>query len=300
MIRKLHRFAESDHKIADLLRKSVHSSIWISFDGVCAAIMSTIALGQPHSIGAYAITFLMVYAMYNMDRFSGNLEDQQNHPKRHAFIKKYRQHLLKTSTAAVVIALIIAFSRNTNTLLMVVSPIVLALIYSLKILPRTRKVERIKDTTLGKPIILSLCWAIITIGVVAAYYDTGLTLGVIVIAFIIFSRSFLSSVVCDIRDVAGDRKHKTPTIPVIFGESKTRLLLYAYLTSLVLFTQYTIFSNILPKLMSLVNLTSIQAYYYIHETQKPGPHIRTLTDVIVDSEFMVMGIAAIIGQFLLN
>jgi len=298
MIHIIHELFEAEHKIAAIFRVIVHSSVYLAFGSVGLAVFSTIALGLPHYLGAYIICFLMIFAMYNMNRYSDINEDIVTHPNRYSFTMKYRKYIELSAILAVLISLIIGYLRNLSIVFIILLPLVLAILYSFRWIPKNLfRYQRLKDVPLVKNILIAFCWAII-VWVVIAYSWSEFNIAAISVAIIIFTRFFINTVMFDIRDTHGDKKHGTHTLPVLIGVKNTRLFLYSYLTALVLFTFIVVQKGILPPLVHLVNLTSLQAYYYIYLSDKDVP-IHTLCDVVADGEFIVMGIAAIIGSILL-
>jgi 4-hydroxybenzoate polyprenyltransferase len=292
---KVHEFVEAKHRLADIFRMLIHSSVYLALEAVGLSIFTILALGLPHIWGAYTITFLMTFAMYNMNRYSDIKEDMINHPKRHSFTYSNMDMIQLASIISIFISFLIAISTNFQTTLMLLITIVLASIYSFKFLPKKlTRYERLKDTPLVKNILIAICWTIITIGIILSYTQSPITISAIILSIIIFSKVTINTIVFDIRDVEGDRKSKTHTVPVILGVNKTKLLLYTYLTLVVAITFISTQNRVLPSWTHLVNLTSIIAYYYIHISTKDVP-LHHYLDVIADGEFKLIGFTAILG-----
>jgi 4-hydroxybenzoate polyprenyltransferase len=288
---------ESDSTIAEIFRGTIHSSIYLAIGGIGLGIFSSCALPLPFQSGAYAITFSMIFGMYNMNRYSDINEDILSHPKRHSFVIKYRNYIQILSIFAVFFAIILGFTKNLETFVLILIPLSLGFVYSFKLFPKKLKFRRLKDIPLVKNLVIAFCWAIVTTGIVTAYAGLSFTFPVFCVATIVFTRLFINTIIFDVRDREVDEKNGTYTLPVFLGVNKTKIVLYIILTILVIFSFIAIEYEILPPLVHLVNLTSIQAYYYIYLSGKEVP-IHTVCDVVADGEFIIMGIAALIGTMI--
>jgi 4-hydroxybenzoate polyprenyltransferase len=210
---------------------------------------------------------------------------------------KYKNYIQLFSISVVLFAVILGYLENFETLLLIVILLCFGFIYSFKLLPEKFAYRRLKDIPLIKNLVIAFCWAIGTTGIVTAYAGSPFTVAVFCVATIVFTRLFINTVVFDIRDREGDEKNGTYTLPVLLGINKTKKVLYIILTTLVIFSFIAIEYEVLPPLVHLVNLTSIQAYYYIYLSGKEVP-IHTVCDVVADGEFIIMGIAAFIGAMI--
>ena len=297
MIHLIHDILELEHSLVHTFRKLLYSSIYLALGGVGLSIVATIALGVSHNILAYLITFLMIYAMYNMNRYTDMDEDIHNHPKRQHFSNKNDIALKYSSILAVIISLLLGYIINQQTLLLIFLPMLLAILYSFKFIPqRNGKFIRLKDVPLVKNILISFCWTIITVGIVVSVHLIEISKTIFAICFIVFTRLFINTVLFDMRDISGDKKNSVYTLPVLWGVWKTRIFLYSILCGLMLSTVYWIYVGILPYSMHIVNLTAINAFYYVHVTKYETTPRHTLTDVVADGEFKFMGIAALVGN----
>lgn len=298
MIHALHEVVEAEHRLARVFRVIVHSSVYLALGGVGLSIFSTVALGLHHHAGAYAISFLMIFAMYNMNRYSDIQEDVVTHPKRHSFTLKYRKYIEFSAIFAVILALVIAYMKNMSTVAMILLSMAVGIFYSFKwISKKVFRYPRFKDIPLMKNVVVAFCWAVITTAVIVTYSNSAFTFAVFSVALIVFTRFFINTVVFDMRDVMGDKKHGTHTLPLLFGIKNTQIFLYSLLTALVLFTFIVTQNGVLPPVVHLVNLTALQAYYYIYLSDKNVP-MHTLCDVVADGEFKVMGVVAFIGSMI--
>jgi 4-hydroxybenzoate polyprenyltransferase len=300
MIHAIQKIVDAEHIVAKIFRYSVHSSVYLALGGVGLSVFSSVALNIPHHIGAYAISFLMIYAMYNMNRYSDMQEDLTTHPTRRDFVIKYRKYIEYSGFAAVIVSILLAYGKNLNSVYLIGISMFLAILYSFRWIPKSiLRYPRLKDIPLVKNIVVAFCWAIITTGVTLTYSNSPFTKAAFFVGFIVFTRFFINTVVFDMRDVKGDEKHGTQTLPVLLGLERTRMFLFAYLTSLVILTFFATADGTLPLSTHLVNLTSLQAYYYIYLTNKKVS-MHTLCDVVADGEFKVMGLVSLFAAWMIK
>lgn len=180
--------------------------------------------------------FLVTFAVYTLDRLKGSAEDAINNPERvEIFIGKEKlfMGLIATSFLAAILITILTDVWKVTYLL---TPIGAGLIYTAKICG-----HRIKDIPTAKNLVVGLSWAAPEAGLAGAGWS--------IFAFF-FLWAFNNSVICDIRDIKGDRINGVRTIPVMLGAERTRLVI-VILTSVMWF--------LLP--LSLLSVTAI-AYGY--------------------------------------
>ncbi len=137
MIHKCNKLIEADHKIMHVSRVVLHISVYLAFDGVGLVVFSTITLNLQHKLAAYAISFLMIFAMYNMNRYPDTNEDMITHNKRPSFVVRYGKYMKFSSIAAVILSLIIGYITNIGLVYIMLLSILIGVIYSFKLIPKS-------------------------------------------------------------------------------------------------------------------------------------------------------------------
>jgi 4-hydroxybenzoate polyprenyltransferase len=129
-----------------------------------------------------------------------------------------------------------------------------------------------------KNLLVAFIWASL-ISVLAAWGETDL-LGIAFISFFLLEKSFINTVLYDIRDLEGDRKNGVRTIPVLVGAKWTTILLLA-LNSILLSCL------LLPSrsLQLIAAMLAVYGYIYILAFSKGGN--KNALDLFVDGEWMI-------------
>lgn len=296
MIDLLSTIFKAEHTISQVLRTIIHSSIYLALGSVALTYFAAVALNVSPDIGAYLISFLMVFAMYNMNRQTDLSEDEISHPERHLFTVQYKKHIGLIAYASAILAFIIGLIRGIEITIVILIPVILALLYSHPWIPSgIVKSKRLKGIPLIKNVVISISWTLITAFVAVFYFNPNISLPLLCVSAIIFTRLFINTIVFDVRDMEGDKSHNILTLPLLIGVHKTKQISLIINTLLIIFTFIVVYKGILPPLVHLVNLTSVQVYYYLYMLDKDVDMV-TLCDVFADGEFILMGIAAYVGK----
>ena len=156
--------------------------------------------------------------------------------------------------------------------------------------------RRLKDKLLTKNIAISFGWSLIPI-LVGLYYAI---VPLIMIAFapFIFFRLMSNTIFFDLRDVSADSKFGVRTVPVVFGETRSHLIMSVfdlasacYVLALVVFHIFPIFSVI---------LLALPAYSLLYRwaARRPGANMSFLCDFVADGEFLFWGPLILFGKII--
>ena len=267
-----------------------NTSVFLALGAALLVYTSSIFLGVNFSLGIAAIAFFMCLAMYNLNRLTDLKEDNVSHPKRTTFVLRYRKVLIFFSMISLLIAFYISYIENVY--LIFLSVLLLAISYSVKLLPKRFNYRRLKDMPLVKNITIAFTWVLITSVLVFFYSNTHLSFSVGFISIFIFIRLFINTVIFDSRDMTGDRKGEIRTIPLIMGLRRTKILLYALNTILGLSIFIFVIIGWIPFWTHLLNISTIYAYAFIYLSNRKGVDNKFLCDVIVDGEYILIGVLA--------
>ncbi len=264
----------------------IFSNIYLAIGAMLTTYMVIKLLGFSFNFTPILILFLTTFFIYNLNRQTDLNEDRINHPKRVEFIDRYK-YLFPLSIIGYLFALILALQHNFMTFLMSLIPFILGFIYS---------VFRMKKIFLMKNIIVALGWASITL-VVGAYFeisDLFINTVIWIIFLFIFLRILIVVIIFDIRDVVGDKIHNIQTFPVKYGIKKTKdiIIILNFLSLSVLLIGFIL--NLLPIGVSLIGIfTLFMGFLYIYLLNKKFD-IKLLCEVIVDGEYILLGIISFI------
>ena len=220
--------------------------------------------------------------IYNADRLRRDPADSVNVPVRTAASARYRSaSFIALALAAVVLVGLPLARREWLTLALVIGGTGCALGYSLPILGYRWKDVPFVKTLFAPAVVTVAVFGLLLLGAIApllygtAYpyhqdpfdlFDQGTLLTAWAFCFLLFNM-----LLCDLRDLAGDRQCGIRSMPVLLGENGTRRLLWALavvgqilLARLILVFHY---SDLPFALLSLV--TGLYQAWLLHATRHP-------------------------------
>lgn len=166
------------------------------------------------------IAFFLTLFVYNMNKVTDTIEDTRNQTE--IFIGG-RSFYILSSLTSLVFCLLLSFMINVKVLLIVLTSIIVSLAYSIKF---SGSFPRIKEVVGVKSLIVALCWGL-TGALLPASIQIVDPLKIVLIFSFIFIQLITNTIVCDIRDIEGDKASGFRTIPIVLGLVKTRKLLLA-------------------------------------------------------------------------
>jgi 4-hydroxybenzoate polyprenyltransferase len=162
--------------------------------------------------------------IYNIDRLKHDSADAINLPRRAQNNERFRHLRIGVAlAAALTLVNIPLIMHDWKTLAIVVAGAGASLCYSIPIFG-----FRVKDVPLAKTFFVSA--AIVVACLALPLANQSLQVSVLhfaVAALWAFAFVFFATVLCDVRDVAGDRATGIRSVPVVLGEKNTRVMLCA-------------------------------------------------------------------------
>ncbi|RKX90945.1 MAG: hypothetical protein DRP84_12340 [Spirochaetes bacterium] len=282
----------------EILNKAAYSNIIIGLGPVSLSYMTAVFLRIETDMFFLLIPFLITFFVYSINRFTDIREDMINNPERTEFIKNKGNYFLFGAVISLIGAFLLSLFHSVLTFMVIAIPAILVTIYSFKMLPSINK-KRLKDLFLLKNLTVSFGWSLIPVYVAA--YANVFNIGLIVLFCFIFLRILIGVIMFDIRDVIGDKIEGIITIPIKYGikNSKYIILFLHVLSVLILISGYFI-ANFSPLLVLaiIIIISILTAFYYINiekDTDK-----KFLCNVIVDGEYVILGVLALILSVILS
>lgn len=212
------------------------TNLYVSLGGgllACAVALMTEGTFSP---GYFWLVVAYLFAMHNLNRFTGSEAGRFADPLREKIRDKYQYAVLAVSWLSLLIALAIAyFSAGFSfPVLLVMSG--LGVLYSVKVFPRSIaaviKAKRLKEIPGSKTFLVAMAWAFVII--VVPLIGTGRNLDLVTgWAFLfVLLLVYVRSALYDVFEVQGDRIVGKETLPVCIGRDKTLRLLYVIMLSL--------------------------------------------------------------------
>lgn len=198
------------------------SSLFIAGTGFFKTYIGYILLGDSPEFLICAIVFLISFSVYSLDKIADLDKDVINMPQRRSFIYGRKRLVLASSLAAYLLAVLLTLFRMPAALLIVLIPVIANAFYGTKLLPG---IPRLKDIPVMKNVVVALTWALITTLMPALNAGHLATFNVALVGYFMFVKTFVDTVLYDMRDVEGDRLNGVRTIPAMLGRGKTTALL---------------------------------------------------------------------------
>ncbi|MDI9617085.1 MAG: UbiA family prenyltransferase [Methanothrix sp.] len=260
------------------------TSLFIGGTGFFKTYMASVLLGIEPSMAICFAVFLVSFSVYTLDKLVDLDRDVSNMPARKQFLYSRRRiFLILALSAYLAAAIIIAYVRPA-ALPLVFVPVIANAFYGMRLLPW---LPRLKDIPVMKNIVVGSAWAVVT--VLIPVIHSGHTATCVLVLYFIFIKTFIDTVLYDIRDVAGDRISGVRTMPVILGETPTVLLL------LILNTTILPVSLLLPGDGREIALAlTIYGYAYIAYLRRRRNPV--VLDLLVEGEWMM----ACVALYMLN
>lgn len=191
-----------------------YSNIFIAAEAISMAFITIKLSGLELRLEPLLIPFASFFIIYNMDRYLGMEEDEENMPSRTMFVRKYGKFFFTISIIGYIIALILSLSRGSLVFALTVFPVLLSLAYS----PLNLK----KYLFLGNSIV-GVAWGTIPL-FVGAYYGDVFTAEALFLSGFFTLSWFRNATIFDIKDIKGDLKEEVKTVPNQYGIINTKAL----------------------------------------------------------------------------
>lgn len=213
---------ERTHSFLDFL---VFSSVYLALECVAMAYVSSFIQELPYSPEVFIIPFLIAFAIYNLNRKTDEDEDAINRQDRYAFTKRYEKPLFYATLLSIALALVLSSLYGILSLLATAAPFLCGILYSFRWLPKRLGYRRLKEIPGVKNFVVGFAWAIF-LSFLPVFLTNSMPDSRTAVTFLLFFLwGFMASLIPDIRDRVGDARAGVRTIPVIFGEERTKTLL---------------------------------------------------------------------------
>ncbi|HPJ83752.1 MAG TPA: UbiA family prenyltransferase [Methanothrix sp.] len=206
------------------------SSIFIGGTGFFKTYIGYVLLGEPPGILTCMIVFLVSFSVYSLDKIADLDKDVVNMPQRRSFLYGRKRLVLSCSLAAYALAFILTLLSTPIAIPIVLLPLVANAFYGTKLLPG---VPRLKDIPVMKNVVVASIWALITTLMPALSVGCPGAFNIASVLYFMFVKTFVDTVLYDMRDVEGDRLNGVRTIPVMLGTRRTTVLLLAVNSTLL-------------------------------------------------------------------
>jgi 4-hydroxybenzoate polyprenyltransferase len=212
-------------KVQTLLDFLVFSSLYLALECVAMAYISCYIQQIAWSPECVIIPFLIAFAIYNLNRKTDEDEDAINREDRYRFTKRYEKSLFWLSLAGIGVSLVLSAFHGTMAVLVTLIPFVCGTLYSVRWLPPGLPYRRLKEIPFVKNIMVGFAWAFFLALLPVALSNSVPDTRTLIMCLLFFFWGIMASTIPDIRDRVGDARTGVRTIPVIYGEEKTKSIL---------------------------------------------------------------------------
>lgn len=263
----------------------VYSNIFISLEALFIAVLTVLLSGFKMHAEPLIISFSTFFLIYNVDRYIGGEEDEENMPMRTSFVRKNGKYFFILSIAGYLSALYLSAAQGLLNFALVLIPILVSIMYS---------IFKLKKILFVKNIAVGVSWGIVPL-LVGAYYGDIMRPEIIFLSAFFTVSFFRSSMIFDIKDIKGDLEEGVRTIPNQFGVTDTKLI--AILTDLFMMISWL--SLILIGLLEFAFLILLPFHIYIvaYVLSLNLDRGEFFYSVIIDGECIFLGLLALLASF---
>ena len=286
--------------IKDAFKFLLLSNLLVAFGGFALAYGAAILSGRIPDLVYPSIALFYIYAMHVFNRFLDKGASIYNDPERASFYRKYRIPLIFSGIASMIGALSLSYYLSTTTFFAIAGLSILGIIYSIRIVPISLRhlwrYSKIKDIPGSKTLSVALAWgAVITL--IPLLESVRMEWPAAVISFLfVFSLVYVRSALFDIFQVQGDLIVGAETLPIVFGEKRTLLLLKGLiLIGALINAAAAIFGLVGPfSYLLLLCFVSLTLSLLIYEKRWLYPGTRL--EAMVEGNFFLAGLLGLTWQ----
>ena len=266
--------------ISKMLWLLLATNIYVSIAGGALTYTAEILQNNVPQASHVLISFLYLFAMHNLNRFTDQKLQKFNDPLRALFYEKYRWPLLIFSAISLALALTLVFEHGLKPFLFLTGMSIFGIFYSVQVIPKSLviniRVRGLKEVPGSKTFLVAVAWALITTLIPAWTDSHDPNLVTFVVMVFIMLLVFVRNALFDIFEVQGDRIVGRETLPVCIGEQRTYFVLHILIGVLVvmllLMPRFGLMSEVgywlLPGILYIIGLTQLYSKGKINQGPK--------------------------------
>ena len=261
-----------------LLELLTSTSILLSLNASIVAVFSSLLYGIEAKPTILLIAFLATFSVYNVNKATDRAEDSINRPKA---ASRSPLFFLIPSIIASVACLLLSASVGAQALFVIVTSFIASILYSVKLSP---SIPRLKEIVGLKSVLVAFSWGFT--GALLPASAQAVDIVKIIMAFAyIFIQILVGTVLCDIRDMDGDKASGVKTVPLALGLSVTKKLLFIVNTAMFPWLLYCLTQGLFQKYIPALFFSMGYGYLIIWAFSRKDCN-RLLIDLAVDGEWI--------------
>jgi len=289
------RFFPLLHRLLSVL---MASNLYVSLGGGLLASSVSLLLGRTCAPEHFVMVACYLFAMHNLNRYSGSGMGRFSDPFRERFWRNYGGTLLILSWLALGVALWLAYRYNDYSFPLLAVMSILGVLYSVRLFPRKLAqvigVKRLKEIPGSKTFFVAMAWAFVIIVVPLLGRGIGSEPAPMMAFVFILVLVYVRSALYDVFEVQSDRIVGKETLPVCIGRDKTLKLLYGLmLLLLVLLAGGPLLGFLAPAWASMLPAVAyLGLLTWLYDREKIG--YSTRLEFALDSVFPIIAILALL------
>jgi len=260
------------------------SSIFTALTLVALLYVCFVLEGTSISYFLLAAAFFLGVSVYSLNKVTDFKEDSINSPDIFRFAKKYRNYILLLSVESINIAVVFAFFSDPYAILLILGIFYAGAFYSLGV-----SKLRVKKALVAKNFMVAGTITIAAVLLPVFAHVSSLFI-IVLVAYFVFLKAFVNTVLLDVRDMEGDRKAGARTIPLYLGRQKTRNLLLLLNSTLIVWIGVSFFEGLFYPYHIVLVISLIYAYWYILRFTRANGNANKYEDLLVDGETILLAL----------
>ncbi len=242
----------------------------------------------------------MTISVYTMNKLTDVREDLINSPIVASSTQQNQRAIMLGVISTYCIALLCAYLCNLYEVGVILLPLCAGVLYSIKLFGfRLKEVLVMKNALIAG---LSACLAVLiplashpeVIGLPEIHFSS-FAFSLLLLAYFIFFKVFINTILFDVRDMRGDRLADIVTIPVLLGKAKTRRVLLALNCTFVPWLLLAAFEGLPLMYILVLGVSVFYGYWYILRICQDGDLPRNFFHLTVDGEWIyIAGVLALL------
>jgi len=277
------------NKLASFL---ISTSLFLAISGSLKVFFSCL-LFNLFILNLILSVFFMIFSIYNLNKLTDIKEDAVNVPDRAKYIKGKEKIFIFFLLFSLTISLFLGVLQDILCVPIILFPIFIGVIYSVRV---SSNLPRLKDITGIKNLVVAITWSVGSTFLPAICLPQKSNMLITLVFYFFFLKSFINTVLFDIRDIEGDRLSGVRTIPVVFGREKTKNLLLILNSTLIPWLAISYLSGFFHHYLFVLIFTIAYGYGYILHFCKEGLKIGKSLDLIVDGEWIPVVLLCVMMQ----
>jgi 4-hydroxybenzoate polyprenyltransferase len=263
------------------------SSVFAGLTIACLLAVSFFLQGF-YSFQAVLACFFLAVAVYNLNKLTDLQEDSVNVPERVRFVKRYYNYIITSVVVSFCASIVCAFLCNPYSISAVVLGFCIGALYSARLFGvRLKEIPLVKNVTVAGTCVVG------AVLVPLAVHLSSL-IAISLVAYFVFFTAFINTVLFDVRDLEGDQRSGTTTIPVSLGLNKTRGLLLVLNSTFVPWLLISSLQGLFHNFLTLLACTTVYGYGCILHFCKKDAKIRKTVDALVEGEWIVVALLVVL------